>query len=80
MPKTVEERVKEVIVNSLYISHKEVKPESNFVDDLGSDSLDAVEMIMALEEEFGIEIPDNDAEKMKIVQDVVDYIERKAAE
>lgn len=53
----------------------QVKPESNFVDDLGADSLDTVELIMSFEEEFGVEIPDTEAEKIKTVQDVINYIE-----
>jgi len=77
MSKTVEQKVKEVIANVLYVSNKEVVPEANFVDDLGSDSLDAVEMIMALEEEFDIVIPDEDAEKLTTVQEAVDYVEKK---
>jgi acyl carrier protein len=70
------DEVKEVIVEQLNVSPDEVKPESRFVEDLGADSLDVVEMIMALEEKFEIEIPDNEAEKIKTVQDVVDYIEK----
>jgi len=77
MSKTVEQTVKDVIANALYVSHKEVVPEANFVDDLGADSLDAVEMIMALEEEFDIVIPDEDAEKLTTVQEAVDYVEKK---
>ncbi|WP_459886390.1 acyl carrier protein [Caminibacter profundus] len=70
------DQVKEVIVEQLNVSPEEVKPEANFVEDLGADSLDVVEMIMALEERFGIEIPDSEAENIKTVQDVVDYIEK----
>ena len=70
------DEVKEVIVEQLNVSPDEVKPESRFVEDLGADSLDVVEMIMALEEKFEIEIPDSDAENIKTVQDVVDYIEK----
>jgi acyl carrier protein len=70
------EQVKEVIVEQLNVSPEEVKPESKFVEDLGADSLDVVEMIMALEEKFEIEIPDSEAENIKTVQDVVDYIEK----
>jgi len=69
------DEVKEVIVEQLNVSPEEVKPESRFVEDLGADSLDVVEMIMALEEKFGIEIPDEDAEKIKTVEDIVKYIE-----
>ncbi|MGI0406226.1 acyl carrier protein [Helicobacter sp. MIT 00-7814] len=68
--------VKAVIVEQLSVSADEVKLESNFIDDLNADSLDVVEMIMALEEKFGIEIPDQDAEGIKTVKDVVDYIEK----
>ena len=71
--------VKEVIVEQLNVSPDEVKPEAKFVEDLGADSLDVVEMIMALEEKFEIEIPDSDAENIKTVQDVVDYIEKAKA-
>jgi acyl carrier protein len=70
------DQVKEVIVEQLNVSPEEVKPEANFVNDLGADSLDVVEMIMALEERFGIEIPDSEAEKIQTVQDVVNYIEQ----
>jgi len=70
------EQVKEVIVEQLNVNEDEVKPESNFVEDLGADSLDVVELIMALEEKFEIEIPDSEAENIKTVQDVVDYIEK----
>ena len=73
------DEVKEVIVEQLNVSPDEVKPESRFVEDLGADSLDVVEMIMALEEKFEIEIPDSDAENIKTVQDVVDYIEKAKA-
>ncbi len=70
------DEVKEVIVEQLNVSPDEVKPEAKFVEDLGADSLDVVEMIMALEEKFEIEIPDSEAEKIQTVQDVVDYIEK----
>jgi len=70
------DEVKEVIVEQLNVSPEEVKPEAKFVEDLGADSLDVVEMIMALEEKFEIEIPDSEAEKIQTVQDVVDYIEK----
>jgi len=73
------DEVKEVIVEQLNVSPDEVKPEASFVEDLGADSLDVVEMIMALEEKFEIEIPDSDAENIKTVQDVVDYIEKAKA-
>ena len=68
--------VKAVIVQQLGVNADEVKENSNFIDDLNADSLDVVEMIMALEEKFSIEIPDQDAEAIKTVKDVVDYIEK----
>ena len=68
------DKVREIIVEQLGVEPDQVKPESNFVDDLGADSLDIVEFIMALEEEFGIEIPDEDVEKIVTVKDVVEYI------
>jgi len=69
------DEVKEVIVEQLNVNADEVKLESNFVEDLGADSLDVVELVMALEEKFEIEIPDSEAEKISTVKDVVDYIE-----
>ena len=71
---SVEEKVKEVIVDQLGVDEKQVKSEASFIDDLGADSLDTVELVMALEEEFDIEIPDEDAEKIASVQNAVDYI------
>ncbi|MDE6886083.1 MAG: acyl carrier protein [Helicobacteraceae bacterium] len=68
--------VKAVIVEQLSVNGDEVKLESRFVDDLGADSLDVVELVMALEEKFGVEIPDEEAEKITNVKDVVDYIEK----
>ena len=72
---SVEEKVKHIIVEQLGVDEDEVKPEATFVDDLGADSLDVVELVMALEEEFGIEISDEDAEKLSSVQQAVAYIE-----
>ncbi len=69
------DKIKEIVVEQLGVDAEQVTPEANFVDDLGADSLDTVELIMAFEEEFDIEIPDTDAEKIKTVQDVMDYIE-----
>ncbi len=69
-----EERVKEIIVEQLGVSADQVKPEARFIDDLGADSLDTVELIMALEEEFNVEIPDEDAEKMVTVGDSMNYL------
>jgi acyl carrier protein len=71
------ERVKKVIVEQLDVSEEEVTPTASFMDDLGADSLDVVELVMGLEEEFDIEIPDEDAEKIQTVQDAVNYIEAK---
>ena len=71
---TVDERVKKIIGEQLGVEEDEVTPEASFVEDLGADSLDTVELVMALEEEFGIEIPDEDAEKIRTVQDAIDYI------
>lgn len=71
---TIEERVKKIVVEQLGVKEDEVKPESSFVDDLGADSLDTVELVMALEEEFETEIPDEQAEKITTVQQAIDYI------
>lgn len=71
---TIEEKVKNVIVEQLGVSPDEVVPEASFVDDLGADSLDLVELVMVLEEVFEREIPDEDAEKIQTVQDAIDYI------
>ena len=68
------DKIKEIIVEQLGVAEKSVTEEASFIDDLGADSLDIVELIMALEEEFDIEIPDTDAEKIVTVGDVVDYI------
>jgi len=75
---TVFERVKKVVVEQLGAEEKDVVATARFVDDLGADSLDLVELVMALEEEFGIEIPDEDAEKITTVGDAVKYIEEKS--
>jgi acyl carrier protein len=74
----VEDKIKSIIAEQLGVKPEEVTPEASFIDDLGADSLDTVELIMALEEEFGIEIPDEDAEKMTTVGDAVKYINEKA--
>lgn len=71
---SIEERVKKIICEQLDVEEKDVVPKASFVDDLGADSLDQVELIMAMEEEFGISIPDEDAEKIGTVQDAIDYI------
>jgi acyl carrier protein len=75
---SVEERVKSIIVEQLGVDAEEVNPDASFVEDLGADSLDTVELIMAFEEEFGVEISDDDAEKIRKVKDAVDYIEKRA--
>ena len=72
-----EEKIKSIIVDQLGVKAEEVIPGASFLDDLGADSLDTVELVMALEEEFGIEIPDEDAEKMTTVQEAVNYINEK---
>ncbi len=66
--------IKEIVANQLGVEPNEVVPEASFVDDLGADSLDLVELIMAMEEEFGVEVPDEDAEKIRTVQDTIDYL------
>jgi len=73
------ERVKKIIIEQLGVTENTITQEASFVDDLGADSLDIVELVMALEEEFDIEIPDNDAEKVVSVGDVVDYIKEHVA-
>jgi len=74
----VADRVKKIIVDQLGVEEDTVTPEASFVDDLGADSLDTVELVMALEEEFGVEIPDEDAEKITRVKEAVEYIEKHA--
>ncbi|MCG8391493.1 MAG: acyl carrier protein [Pseudomonadales bacterium] len=71
---SIEERVSKIIVEQLGVKPEDVKPEASFVEDLGADSLDTVELVMALEEEFETEIPDEEAEKINTVQSAVDYI------
>jgi acyl carrier protein len=71
---TLEEKVKKIIIDQLGVDEAEVTPEAKFIDDLGADSLDTVELVMALEEEFGIEIPDEEAEKIATVQNAIAYI------
>ncbi|GMV22844.1 MAG: acyl carrier protein [Vicinamibacterales bacterium] len=74
----VADQVKKIIVEQLGVDEDEVTPDASFVDDLGADSLDTVELVMAFEEEFSIEIPDEDAEKITRVKDAVEYIEKHA--
>jgi acyl carrier protein len=75
---SVEERVKQIIVEQLGVNDTEVTPKASFVDDLGADSLDTVELVMAFEEAFDVEIPDDEAEKIRTVQDAISYIEAHA--
>jgi acyl carrier protein len=70
----IEQRVKKIVVDQLGVKEDEISNESSFIDDLGADSLDTVELVMALEEEFGLEIPDEEAENIKTVQQAIDYI------
>ena len=72
---SIEERVKKIIVEQLGVKEEDVKPEASFVEDLGADSLDTVELVMSLEEEFDIEIPDEEAEKITTVQSAIDYVQ-----
>ena len=72
---SIEERVKKIIVEQLGVKEEDVKPEASFGEDLGADSLDTVELVMALEEEFDIEIPDEEAEKITTVQSAIDYVQ-----
>ncbi len=74
----VEEKVKSIVVNQLGVNEEEVTNEASFVEDLGADSLDIVELVMALEEEFGIEIPDEEAEKIRTVGEAIAFIEAKS--
>ncbi|AHB88513.1 acyl carrier protein AcpP [Thermosynechococcus sp. NK55a] len=73
------EKVKAIVADQLSVDAEKVVPEASFAEDLNADSLDSVELIMALEEEFGVEIPDEEAEKLKTVQDVLDFINNKVA-
>jgi acyl carrier protein len=73
--KSIEQKVKDIIVEQLGVNPDQVTPEAKFIEDLGADSLDTVELVMALEEEFGQEIPDEEAEKLQSVGDVIKYIE-----
>jgi acyl carrier protein len=73
--KTIEQRIKDIIVEQLGVNADQVTAEAKFIEDLGADSLDTVELVMALEEEFGLEIPDEEAEKLQRVGDVIKYVE-----
>jgi len=76
--KPIEQRVKDIIVEQLGVKPEQVVPAAKFIEDLGADSLDTVELVMALEEEFGIEVPDDQAEKLQSVGDVIKYVEENA--
>jgi acyl carrier protein len=76
----ISERVKKIVAAQLGINETEIEEDASFVDDLGADSLDTVELVMALEEEFGAEIPDSDAEKIATVHDAISYVEKKIKE
>ncbi|GMQ99939.1 MAG: acyl carrier protein [Zetaproteobacteria bacterium] len=78
MSAEIEAKVIKIVADQLNVDESEINPDSSFVDDLGADSLDTVELVMAFEEEFGIEIPDDDAEKIQNVQNAIDYIAAKA--
>ena len=75
---TIDDRVRDLIVEQLGVNADQVTPTASFVDDLGADSLDTVELVMAFEEEFGIDIPDEDAEKMSVVSDAIKYLEENS--
>jgi acyl carrier protein len=77
--KPIEEKVKDIIVEQLGVNPEQVTPTASFIEDLGADSLDIVELVMAFEEEFSVEVPDEDAEKLQTVGDVIKYIEEKAS-
>lgn len=78
MSAEIEAKIIKIVADQLNVDEGEITPDSSFVDDLGADSLDTVELVMAFEEEFGIEIPDEDAEKIQSVQNAIDYIAAKA--
>ena len=77
MAESIEDKVKQIIVDELGVEESEVTPNARFIDDLGADSLDTVELVMRFEEEFSIEIPDEDAEKIQSVRDAIAYIEER---
>ncbi len=79
MAENIQEKVTEIIVEQLGVSADQVKPESKMIEDLGADSLDAVELVMAVEEEFGIEVPDEEAEKLISVGDIISHVENAQA-
>ncbi len=75
----VEDKIREIVVDQLGVSAEEVVPEATFIDDLGADSLDIVELVMAIEEEFGLEIADDDAEKIQSIQDAITYVDERTS-
>jgi acyl carrier protein len=77
--KSIAEKVKDIIDEHLGVNPEQVTPQASFIEDLGADSLDIVELVMAFEEEFGVEVPDEDAEKLQTVGDVIKYIEEKSS-
>lgn len=77
--KTIEQRIKDIIIEQLGVTADQVTPGAKFIEDLGADSLDTVELVMALEEEFGLEIPDDEAEKLQSVGDVIKHVEDSQA-
>jgi acyl carrier protein len=77
--KSISEKVKDIIVEQLGVNPEQVTETASFIEDLGADSLDTVELVMAFEEEFGVEVPDEDAEKLQTVGNVVEYIEKKTS-
>ncbi len=76
---TIEEKVKDIIVEQLSVNAEQVNPDAKFIEDLGADSLDTVELVMAFEEEFSIEVPDEEAEKLQTVGDVIRYVENSGS-
>ena len=77
---SIEDKIISIIAEKLNLSKDQIKPEASFVDDLGADSLDLVELVMAMEEEFGMEVPDEDAEKLRTVKDVIEYVKKRLGE
>ncbi len=74
---TIEKKIKQVIAEQLGLNEDEIESDASLIDDLGADSLDIVELVMAMEEDFGMEIPDEDAEKIVTVQDIIDYVKKR---
>ncbi len=77
--KSIEEKVKDIIVEQLSVNAEQVNPDAKFIEDLGADSLDTVELVMAFEEEFSIEVPDEEAEKLQTVGDVIAYVDKSGS-